>query len=54
MKLKRVLFLIMSMCVIGGSLHAADKPKIEGSYEQLSEQAFVFDGKQVEIIEFLN
>ena len=54
MKLKRVLFLIMSMCVIGVSLHAADKPEIEGSYEQLSEQAFVFDGKQVEIVEFLN
>jgi thiol:disulfide interchange protein DsbA len=54
MKLKRVFILILSMCVFGASLHAADKPKIEGSYEQLTEQAFVFDGKQVEIVEFLN
>jgi len=54
MKLKRVLVLILSMCLFGGSLYAADKPNIEGSYEQLTEQAFVFDGKQVEIVEFLN
>jgi len=54
MKLKGVLVLILSMCAFGVSVHAADAPKIEGSYEQLAEQSFVFDGKQVEITEFLN
>lgn len=54
MKLKKVLFLIISICAVGLSLHAADKPDIEGGYEQLAEHDFVFDGKQVEVVEFLN
>ncbi len=52
--MKRIMALALFVCMFGVYANASDKPKIEGNYEQVADHEFVFDGKQVEIVEFLN
>jgi thiol:disulfide interchange protein DsbA len=54
MKLKSIFIVLLFLFLTIFSVQAADDPSIEGIYEKMPGHAFSFDGKQVEIIEFLN
>ncbi len=48
------LFVLACILLFGVPAYAAQEKMIEGSYEKLPGHEFVYDGKQVEIIEFLS
>lgn len=50
----RTLLVLMSLLLIPLSVSAEKAPEIEGVYERVPGQQFAFDGKEVEIIEFLS
>lgn len=53
MRLKKTL-LLMSMIMFSVSVYAEQTTGIEGVYERLDNVEFSFDGKQVEVVEFLS
>lgn len=54
MQLKRIIGIMLLLFLVSISAHAGETRIFKGIYEQLPDQAFVFNGEQVEIIEFLN
>ena len=48
------LLLALSLLFIPNPLRAAEEPKVEGVYMRLQSHPFKFDGKQVEVLEFLS
>ncbi len=54
MKFTKVIVVVLFLAMTALSAQAADKPPMIGIYNEVPGKAFSFDGKQVEIIEFLN
>ncbi len=54
MKFVKILIVILFLAVTVLAAQAADKPPMIGIYNEVPGKAFSFDGKQVEIIEFMN
>ncbi|MBI5198365.1 MAG: DsbA family protein [Nitrospirae bacterium] len=53
--LKKILFLVcVGLLLIPGSSWASGEPQVEGIYIPLPTHAFKFNGKQVEVMEFLS
>lgn len=54
MKLQRLAIIIMFLCLLPLSAIATEKPSIKGVYTEVQGQQYKYDGKTVEIIEFLS
>lgn len=54
MRLTKVFIVLLFLALTALPVQADDKPPMIGIYNEVSGKAFSFDGKQVEIIEFLN
>ena len=48
------LLILLSLVLFSVSVHAGQNPEIKGVHEKVAGQKFVFDGKKVEVIEFLS
>lgn len=49
-----LMFVLILMASISFPIHAGENPSIEGTYTQLPGKKFIFDGKKVEVVEFLS
>ena len=54
MSLRKIFVICICLILFSFSSFAAEKPVISGKYTKIPGQQFKFDGKQVEIIEFLS
>ncbi len=54
MGFRKLLILLSLVVLFSVSVHAGQDPEIKGVHEKVAGQKFVFDGKKVEIIEFLS
>lgn len=54
MTFKKLFVMLISLVLLSLSAQAGEKPSIKGLYNQLTGYQFKFDGKTVEVIEFLS
>lgn len=54
MRLQKLFFALMFLVLASLSLQAEEKASIKGVYKQISGQQFKFDGKTVDVIEFMS
>ena len=54
MVLRKLFVVLVSLVLLSLSAQAGESPSIKGSYTQLPGYKFKFDGKKIEVIEFLS